>query len=97
MYAIPKVTALHEGKIGQSFSTKIGLKQGDVLSTFLFSLCINDLPDFLNKESNTEEDQLHISKLDNITINNLLFTDDLTILSWSKYDIQKKISNLENY
>ena len=63
-----------------------------MLSTFLFNL-----PSFLNKESNTEEDHLHISKLDYITINNLLLADDLTILSWSKYYLQKKVSNLENY
>ena len=97
MYAAPKVSLLYEGKICQSFSTKIGLKQGAVLSTILFKLCIIDLADFLNKESNIEEDQLHIPKLDNVTINNLLFADDLTILSKSKYDLQKKISNLENY
>ena len=83
-------------KISQSFSTKIGLKQGDVLSTLLFNVYTNDLPDFSNKEINTEEDQLRIPKLDNVAINNLLFVDDFTILSWSKYDLQKKMSNLEN-
>ena len=58
-----------------------------------FKLCyINDLPNFLNKESNTEKDQLHTPKVD-IIINNLWFADDLTILSWSKYELQKKISN----
>ena len=60
------------------------------------SIYINDLPDFLNKESNTEEDQPHTPKLDNVTINDLLFSEDLTILSFPKYDLQKKISNLEN-
>ena len=83
-------------KISQSLSTKIGLKQGDVLSTLLFNVYTNDLPDFSNKEINTEEDQLRIPKLDNVAINNLLFVDDFTILSWSKYDLQKKMSNLEN-
>ena len=68
-----------------------------MLSTLLFNLYINDLPEFLNKESNIEEDQLHTPKLDNVAINNLSFADDLTILSWSKYDLQKKISNLGNY
>ena len=38
MYATPKVSVLYEWKIGQSFSTKMGLKQGDVLSTLLFNL-----------------------------------------------------------
>ena len=97
MYATPKVSLLYEEKFSQSFSTKIGLKQGDVLSTLLFNLYINDLPDFLNNESNSEEDQIHNPKLDSVTTNNSLFADDLKLLSWSKYDLQKKISNLENY
>ena len=65
-------------------------------SIFLVNL-YKYLQDFLNKETNTKEDQLHVPKLDNITINNLLFADDLTILSWSKYVLQKKIPILENY
>ena len=67
-----------------------------MLSIFLLNL-YEYLQDFLNKETNTKEDQLHVPKLDNITINNLLFADDLKILSWSKYDLQKKIPILENY
>ena len=67
-----------------------------MLSIFLLNL-YKYLQDFLNKETNTKEDQLHVPKLDNITINNLLFADDLKILSWSKYDLQKKIPILENY
>lgn len=43
MYSTPKVSLLHEGENSQSFSTKIGLKQGDVLSTLLFSLYINQV------------------------------------------------------
>ena len=72
---------MYERKISQSFSTKIGLKQGDVLSTLLFKLYVNDLPGLLNKDSNTKEDQLHIPKLENITINSLLFADDL-VKAW---------------
>ena len=67
-----------------------------MLSIFLLNL-YKYPQDFLNKENNTKEDQLHVPKLDNITINNLLFADDLTILSWSKYVLQKKIPILENY
>ena len=52
-----------------------------MLSTLLFNLDINDLPDFLKRESNTEEDQLHTPKLVNVTTSNLLFADGLTILS----------------
>ena len=46
MYATPKVSLLYEGKFSQSFSTKMGLKQGDVLCNLLLSLYINHLPDF---------------------------------------------------
>ena len=84
---------LYERKKSQFFSTKT--KQGDVLSTLLFNLYINDLPDLLNKECNSEEDQLHIPRLDNVTINDLFFANDLTIASWLRYDFQKKISDLE--
>ena len=35
--ATPKVSDLYERKISQTFSPKIGLKQGDVLSTLLFN------------------------------------------------------------
>ena len=80
MCATQRVFLLCEREIGQSFTTKIGVKQGDVLSALLFNLYMNDLLDLL----------------DNVTINNLLSADDLTILSWSRYDHQKKISNLEN-
>ena len=80
MCATQRVFLLCEREISQSFATKIGFKQGDVLSALLFNLHMNDLLDLL----------------DNVTINNLLSADDLTILSWSRYDHQKKISNLEN-
>ena len=68
MHSTPKVSLLYEEKISQSFSTKVGIKQGDVLSNLLCSLYLNGLPDFLNKESKSKEDQLHIPKLDNVTI-----------------------------
>ena len=84
-------------KLVNLLAQKQELKQGDVLSTLLFNRYINDLPNVLNKEINNEEDQLHARKLDNVDINNLLFVIDLTKLSWSKYDLLKKISNLENY
>ena len=44
MYKSPNVSLIHQDKISQTFLTTIGLKQGDVLSTILFNIYINDCP-----------------------------------------------------
>ena len=44
MYKSPKVSLIHQDEISQTFLKTIGLKQGDVLSTILFNIFINDLP-----------------------------------------------------
>ena len=44
MYKFLKVSLIHQDKISQTFLTTIGLKQGDVLSTILLNIYINDLP-----------------------------------------------------
>ena len=94
MYATQKCLFCMTEKLVNLLAQKWDLNKA--MCSVLFS-STNDLPDFLNKESNTEEDKLHIAKLDNFTTNDLSFSYDLTILSWSKYDLQKKISNLGNY
>ena len=81
MYATSKVSLLCEVEISQSFSAKIELRLGDKLSTLFFDPYINDITDFLNQESSSEEDQLYIPKLDNVFINDILFADDLALLS----------------
>ena len=42
---------LYAIKISQTFPTNTGLKQGDVLSTFLFNIYINHLPGELLEDS----------------------------------------------
>ena len=63
MFATPKVPLLYQEKIQSIFQQKkqdLRLKQGDVISTFLLNLYINDLTDFLNKGSNTDKNLIHI-------------------------------------
>ena len=63
MSATPKVPLLYQEKIQSIFQQKkqdVRLKQGDVISTFLLKLYINDLTDFLNKGSNTDKNLIHI-------------------------------------
>ena len=63
MFATPKVPLLYQEKIQSIFQQKkqdVRLEQGDVISTFLLNLYINDLTDFLNKGSNTDKNLIHI-------------------------------------
>ena len=79
MYKSPKVSLIHQDKISQTFLTTIGLKQGDVLSTTLFNIYINDLPRRLLENSRSPDTTNDIPYLDDTKINDLLFPDDLAI------------------
>ena len=79
MYKSLKVSLIHQDKISQTFLTTIGLKQGDVLSTILFNIYINDLPGRLLEDCRSSDIINDISYLDDTKINNLLFADNLAI------------------
>ena len=97
MYKLPKVSLIHQDKVSQTFLATIGLKQGDVLSTILFNIYINDLPWRLLEDSRSPDTASDIPYLDDTKIKNLLFADDLAILPLSKEDLQKRISILQQY
>ena len=97
MYKSPKVSLIHQDKISQTFLPTIVLKQGDVLRTILFNICINDLPRRLVENSQSLDTLNDIPYLDETKINNLVFADDLAIFSLSKEDLQKRVSILEQY
>ena len=92
MYKSPNVSLIHHDKISQTFLATIGLKQGDVPSTILFNIYINDLPRRLLEDSRSPDTIRDIPYLDDTKINNLLFADALAISSLSKEDLQKRIS-----
>ena len=81
MYKSPKVSLIHQDKISQTFFTTIGLKQGDVLSTILFNIYLNDFPRRLLEDSRSPDTASDISYLNNTKINNLLFADGLAIFN----------------
>ena len=86
MYSTTKASIFNKGKISETFATTKGVKQGDVLSTLLFNIFVNDLPKEISKISNDPP------SLFNMDIDSLLFADDLAILALTKEGLQEKIN-----
>ena len=82
-------------KIGSRITKNIpcyqGVKQGDSLSSTLFNLFINDLPQIFNENNSLP------AKLEDITIGCLLYADDLVILSESHLGLQNSLNKLDQY
>ena len=90
MYSNPKSSVFLNGKHSKSFDTTIGVKQGDVLSTLLFNIFINDLPNIFTGGNENPT-------IFNTQISSLLFADDLIIFALTKDELQTKINKLEEY
>ena len=67
-----------------------GVRQGDNLSPALFIIFINDLPKYLDGTNDPVD-------LGDLTINCLMYADDVVILSTSKTELQEKLNKLENF
>ena len=74
----------------QSSSSK-GITQGDTLSTLLFNIYLNDLPEYISKDPN---DPVIIG---NTQLSSLMFADDLILFSSTNKGLQKCIDNLSQY
>ena len=68
----------------------LGVRQGDNLSPALFKIFINDLPKYLDGTKD------HVD-LGDLTINCLMYADDVVILSTSKTGLQEKLNKLEKF
>ena len=87
IYKSPKGSLIHQEFIRQTFLTTISLKQGDVLSTILLNIYINDLSRRLLENSRSPDTVNDLPYLDDTKINNLLFADDLANFSLSKEEL----------
>ena len=73
------------------FSSGLGLKQGCIMSPFLFSIYINDLQESLLADNN------HTISVEDAHLFYLLFADDLTLFSSTVIGLQRLIDKLQVY
>ena len=81
-------------KMGKELSNFVnierGVKQGDSLRPNLFKIYINDLPDIF-------DDSCHPVTLETLSLNCLMFADDILFLSESAEGLQKSLDKLSEY
>ena len=78
-------------KLSETFPSNKGVKQGDTLSSTLFNLFLNDLPDIFKFEGNNP---IYVG---NTELSCLMYADDLIIISTCPISLQKCITKLEQY
>ena len=80
---------LHEGEVGQSFQTSVGVRQGCLLSPVLFNLYLeNIMQEALHKISGT-------ISINGREISNLRFTDDIDLITGTEEELQEITTTLE--
>ena len=97
IYGNIKSKVFAHGQFSPSFPSFAGVRQGESLSPFLFSIFINDLEEFLTKHG---FDYLKISKNDSynyFTLMIVLYADDTAIMADSKDNLQRGLNALWSY
>ena len=82
---------IYNDSLTPKFISNIGVKQGDTLSTILFNLYINDLPNILSFDGN------YPIVVGHTPINCLIYADDLVIMSTSAEGLQQCLNKLATY
>ena len=92
MYSsIRSCVEINQNALTELFSCNKGMRQGDGLSPVLFSLSMDDLPQYF-KESKSPG-----VMLGNRTINCLMYSDDLLIISPSPAGLQQSLNVIHRH
>ena len=73
------------------FDSLLGVRQGECLSPFLFSMYINDIEEMIKKDGFKGLDLGHVKLF------MLFYADDSVIISETREDLQLGLKSLENY
>ena len=92
MYQILLYSIKTENGLSGSFETKIGVKQGYVLSPTLFSLYLNDLTKYFDHAC----DPVSLGNSD-LHISCLMYADDIVLLSKTAKGLQLLLHKLEDF
>ena len=84
IYNHVKSRVKHNGSLGEPFLSHLGVRQGECLSPFLFSMYLNDL-----------EAELATKDLVNIYL--LLYADDIILFGKTPDELQRALTILEEY
>ena len=88
LYTGLQCAVVWNGTIGYSFDVKCGVRQGGVLSPYLFSVYVDDLIKELRQSG------IHVGM---VFMSCILYADDIVLLSGSCYGLQKMVDICSNY
>ena len=91
MYEKTKLSVHLPSGITEFFPSNVGLKQGCNMSPILFNLFVSNINEIFDVRF------CQLVSLGNIKLSNLLYADDLILISETKTSLQGCLDNLEAY
>ena len=91
MYNAVKSKVKNNNWVSEAFSCKIGVRQGECLSPFLFAMYVNDL------EQELENNGANGIDIGTVKLLLLLYADDIVLFGKTPEELQKSLNILEEY